>query len=86
MESSWSSARRDPNARPSVLARGKFYGADARSEDADRRADPLPLIALMSPTFSYIRDSNGIYYSSCWVNYVQSPYSYKVLSFHEIRQ
>jgi hypothetical protein len=30
--------------------------------------------------------SDGIYYSSCWINYVQAPYTYKVLSFHEIRQ
>lgn len=30
--------------------------------------------------------SDGIYYSSCWINYAQAPYSYKVLSFHEIRQ
>jgi hypothetical protein len=26
----------------------------------------------------------GINYSSCWINFVQTPYSFKVLSFREI--
>ena len=40
-----------------------------------------------SPTFNYNAvGNNGIYYSSCWVQYVQSPSKYQVLSFHEIQQ
>jgi hypothetical protein len=36
--------------------------------------------------FTSTAGSNGIYYSSCWINYVQAPVRYKVFSFREIRQ
>jgi hypothetical protein len=46
-----------------------------------------PRSSLGSPSF-YFNDqgSNGIYYSSCWVQYVQSATRYRVLSFHEVPQ
>jgi hypothetical protein len=46
-----------------------------------------PLSALGSPTFDFTGYGNpGIYYSSCWVQYVQAAGKYQVLSFHEIPQ
>jgi hypothetical protein len=41
-----------------------------------------------SPFFDFTSTSgsNGIYYSSCWVQASQPTSSYKVLSFHEISQ
>lgn len=46
-----------------------------------------PLGALGSPTFNFTGYGNpGIYYSSCWVQYVQTAGKYQVLSFHEIPQ
>jgi hypothetical protein len=36
--------------------------------------------------FDFTSGSQGIYYSSCWINYVQAPVRYKVFSFREIRQ
>lgn len=62
---------------------GKFYGAMLVANTVGGVGNQL---GPSSFDFTSGAGSNGIYYSSCWVNYVQSPYSYKVLSFHEIRQ
>jgi hypothetical protein len=62
---------------------GKFYGAMLVANTVGGVGNQL---GPSSFDFTSGAGSDGIYYSSCWVNYVQSPYSYKVLSFHEIRQ
>ncbi len=46
-----------------------------------------PLSSLGPPAFDFNGvGSKGIFYSSCWVQYVQSATKYQVLSFHEIPQ
>jgi hypothetical protein len=46
-----------------------------------------PLASLGPPIIGYDAAGNhGIFYSSCWVQYVQSAGKYQVLSFHEIPQ
>jgi Tfp pilus assembly protein PilX len=46
-----------------------------------------PLSSLGSPAFDFNGvGSKGIFYSSCWVQFVQSATKYQVLSFHEIPQ
>jgi hypothetical protein len=50
-------------------------------------ASGIPLSSLGSPMFDFAgQGSQGIYYSSCWVQNVQSATKYQVLSFHEIPQ
>lgn len=68
---------------------GQFHGAVFLASTVDSSDNPLPpLSAPGSPSFDFTAGSGsyGIYYSSCWINYVQAPLTYKVLSFHEIRQ
>ncbi len=68
---------------------GQFNGAMLLATTVDGSGNPLPpLSPLGAPSFNFTpaAGSDGVYYSSCWINYVQAPYSYKVLSFHEIRQ
>jgi hypothetical protein len=62
---------------------GKFYGAVLVANTVGGSGNNT---GPSSFDFTSGAGSDGIYYSSCWVNYVQAPYSYKVLSFHEIRQ
>jgi len=62
---------------------GRFYGAMLVANTVGGSGNNT---GPSSFDFTSGAGSDGIYYSSCWVNYVQSPYSYKVLSFHEIRQ
>jgi hypothetical protein len=62
---------------------GKFYGAMLVANTVGGSGNNT---GPSSFDFTSGAGSDGIYYSSCWVNYVQAPYSYKVLSFHEIRQ
>ena len=62
---------------------GKFYGAMLVANTVGGVGNQL---GPSSFDFTSAAGSDGVYYSSCWINYVQSPYSYKVLSFHEIRQ
>jgi len=46
-----------------------------------------PLSSLGSPAFDFNGvGSKGIFYSSCWVQFVQTATKYQVLSFHEIPQ
>ncbi|MGB6667547.1 MAG: hypothetical protein WBE73_04325 [Candidatus Acidiferrum sp.] len=64
---------------------GKIYGAVLIATTVDGSGNPLP--SLGSPSFFFNdQGSDGIYYSSCWVQYVQSASKYQVLSFHEIPQ
>jgi hypothetical protein len=62
---------------------GQFYGAMLVANTVGGSGNNT---GPSSFDFTSGAGSDGVYYSSCWVNYVQSPYSYKVLSFHEIRQ
>lgn len=62
---------------------GKFYGAMLVANTVGGAGNQL---GPSSFDFTSGAGSDGIYYSSCWVNYVQAPVKYKVLSFHEIPQ
>jgi hypothetical protein len=72
------------------LGTGQFNGAVLLASTVDASGNPLPISSpsLGSPSFSFTSSaqSQGIYYSSCWIQYVQSPLKYQVLSFHEIPQ
>ena len=64
---------------------GQINGAVLIAATEDLSGNPLS--SLGSPTYNYpYQGSQGIYYSSCWVQYVQSATKYQVLSFHEIPQ
>jgi hypothetical protein len=64
---------------------GVINGAILIATTVDSSGNPLS--ALGSPVINYNAAGNqGIFYSSCWVQYVQSPGRYQVLSFHEIPQ
>jgi hypothetical protein len=68
---------------------GQINGAVLVARTLDLSGNPLsPSSPSVSPSFNYIPGdtSQGIYYNSCWVQYVQSPFKYRVLSFHEIPQ
>jgi hypothetical protein len=79
-----------------VIGKGKFtyennglgaiYGAVLIAQTVD--SSGLPLASPGAATVAYTNGNGGIgvYYSSCWIQYVQAPLPYKVLSFHEIRQ
>ncbi|MGC2465545.1 MAG: hypothetical protein WA517_10145, partial [Candidatus Acidiferrum sp.] len=62
---------------------GKFYGAMLVANTVGGTGNQL---GPSSFDFTSASSSDGIQYSSCWVNYVQAPSKYKVLSFHEIPQ
>ncbi len=67
---------------------GKINGAVLVATTVDVHGNPLS--SLGSPTANFFNGegfgNQGIYYSSCWVQYVQAPGKYRVLSFHEIPQ
>jgi hypothetical protein len=79
-----------------VIGKGKFtyennglgtiYGALLIAQTVD--SSGLPLGSPGAATVAYANGNGGVgvYYSSCWIQYVQTPLPYKVLSFHEIRQ
>ena len=72
---------------PGAQNTGQINGAVFVASTLDSSGNPLS--SLGSPTFNYSVHTSGnygIYYSSCWVQYVQSPGKYQVLSFHEIPQ
>jgi hypothetical protein len=60
---------------------GNFYGAVVIANTQGGGANLGAASATMTGG-----PSNNIYYSSCWINFVQSPMTYKVLSFREIPQ
>jgi hypothetical protein len=66
-----------------IYGTGQFYGAMLVANTVGGSGNNT---GPSSFDFTSGAGSDGVYYSSCWVNYVQSPYSYRVLSFHEIRQ
>lgn len=68
---------------------GQINGAVFLATTVDASGNPLPYGSpLNSPLFDFEpgAGSYGIYYSNCWAKYVQVPWTYKVLSFHEISQ
>jgi hypothetical protein len=80
-----------------VIGKGKFsyenngLGSIYGTLFIAQTVDPVTGLPLASPGAATVAYTNGnggvgVYYSSCWIQYVQAPVSYKVLSFHEIRQ
>ncbi len=68
---------------------GQFNGAVFLANTVDSSGNPLPpTSALGSPNFDFTSSSgsNGIYYSSCWIQAAMPGLGYKILSFHEISQ
>jgi len=67
---------------------GKINGAVFVAATTDAFGNPLS--SLGSPTANFANGegfgNQGIYYSNCWVQYVQAASKYRVLSFHEIPQ
>jgi hypothetical protein len=92
----------DPNASWNgiilVIGKGIFYSAQGYQGVSSQINGAVliaattdvsgnPLSSLGSPAFDFNGvGSRGIYYSSCWVQFVQSASKYQVLSFHEIPQ
>jgi hypothetical protein len=65
----------------------QIQGAVLLAKTVDASGNPLP--PSSPPASSYFNftstsASNGIYYSSCWIQAAQAPLKYQVLSFHEI--
>jgi len=84
-----------------VIGKGKFtyennglgtiYGALFIAKTVDSAGLPLAspgaaTVGMAQPPLNPGNGGVGVYYSSCWIQYVQAPISYKILSFHEIRQ
>ena len=76
-------------------ANTQIQGAVLLAKTVDASGNPLPLLSPpASSSFNFTSPSPpptppngnyyGIYYSSCWIQAVQSPTKYQVLSFHEI--
>jgi hypothetical protein len=68
---------------------GQFEGAMFLAKTVDASNNPLPPASpLGSPYFQFTSSSgsNGIYYSSCWIQAAMPTLNYKILSFHEISQ
>jgi hypothetical protein len=65
---------------------GQFNGAVFLAQTVDSSGNPLS--SLGSPNFDFTSSSgsNGIYYSSCWIQAAMPNSGYKILSFHEIAQ
>ncbi|HXJ05731.1 MAG TPA: pilus assembly PilX N-terminal domain-containing protein [Candidatus Acidoferrum sp.] len=68
---------------------GQLNGAVFLARTLDAANNPLPSSSAPgSSTFDFTAGSGseGLRYSSCWVKYVQTPLSYKILAFHEVPQ
>jgi len=66
-----------------------FQGAVFLAKTVDASNNPLPPSSPpVSPYFNFTSSSasNGIYYSSCWIQASMPSLGYKILSFHEISQ
>jgi len=67
----------------------QFQGAVFLAKTVDASNNPLPPSSPpVSPYFNFTTSSasNGIYYSSCWIQASMPTLGYKILSFHEISQ
>jgi len=74
---------------PSQSISGDFFGAVVVAKTLDDAGNPTLGTTLGASSVVMAgggTSGNSIYYSSCWINYVQSPVTYKVLSFREIPQ
>jgi len=82
-----------------VIGKGKIYshqggtgqlnGAVFLASTVDSSGNPLPSSSPPgTPNFDFTSSSgsNGIYYSSCWIQAAMPALGYKILSFHEISQ
>ncbi len=82
-----------------VIGKGKIYshqggsgqlnGAVFLASTVDSSGNPLPPSSPPGiPNFDFTSSSgsNGVYYSSCWVQASMPTLPYKILSFHEIAQ
>lgn len=68
---------------------GQFNGAVFLASTVDSSGNPLPSSSPPgTPNFDFTSSSgsNGIYYSSCWIQAAMPALGYKILSFHEISQ
>jgi hypothetical protein len=68
---------------------GTLNGAVFLATTVDSGGSPLPPTSPLGPAFFNFTSGaggNGVYYSSCWVKFVQPPLSYAILSFREIQQ
>jgi hypothetical protein len=68
---------------------GQLNGAVFLASTVDSSGNPLsPSSPPGTPIFNFTSSSgsNGIYYSSCWIQAAMPALAYKVLSFHEISQ
>jgi len=63
---------------------GSFNGAIFAATTRDAAGNPLPNLGTVNFDISG-GGGNGIYYDHCWINNVQQPPTYKVLSFKEIQ-
>ena len=63
---------------------GSIYGALLIAKTVDALGNPLASPGAATISYTSGDGGVGVYYSSCWIQYVQAPVAYKVLSFHEI--
>jgi Tfp pilus assembly protein PilX len=70
----------------SSLTGGTFNGAMFVAQTRNSSGNLLPGPGLGSATFSNTGHGNGILYNCGWINAAEATMTYKILSFHEIRQ
>lgn len=58
----------------------------AQTRDSSGNLLPDPNLGPASFTSDPTDGGKGIYYSSCWIKAAQTPFSYKILSYHQISQ
>jgi len=71
-----------------VIGKGKIYSHQAGSGQLNGAVFLGSTDPLVAPFFDFtsLSGSNGIYYSSCWIQASMPTMPYKILSFHEISQ
>jgi hypothetical protein len=68
------------------MGNGQINGAILVAKTRDSSGNLLPDPNLGSAYVDYTGGGLGIYYSSCWINAVKAPGSFKILSYHQISQ
>jgi hypothetical protein len=58
----------------------------AQTRDASGKLLPDPNLGSASFVVNGTQGGLGIYYSSCWIKAAQAPFTYKILSYHQISQ
>jgi Tfp pilus assembly protein PilX len=71
-----------------VIGRGMLYSHQSGSGQLNGAVFLASTDPLVAPYFEFTSSSgsNGIYYSSCWIQAAMPTAGYKILSFHEIAQ